>query len=73
MSVDVDDLGSASLTVLIVDVKLKKNLTTEFSSCVDVDVDVLGSPSLIVLTVDVNKHLKKNLTTELRSLWSLWT
>ena len=39
-----------------------------------VDVDDLGSPSLIVLIVDIKQHLKKkNLTTELRSLWSLWT
>ena len=60
MNVDVDVLGSPSLIVLIVDVKLK-NLTTEFRSRVNVDVDVLGSPSLIVLTVsvDVKQHLNK--------------
>ena len=64
MNVDVDVLGSPSLIVLIVDVKLK-NLTTEFRSRVNVDVDVLGSPSLIVLIVDVK--LNKNVTTEFRS------
>ena len=49
MNVDVDDLGSPSLIVLTVDVKQhlkKKNLTTEFRSCVNVDVD--GRPGLPV-------------------------
>ena len=64
VKVEVDDLGSLSLTVLnIVSVDVKQHWT-ELSSCVKVEVDVLGSPSLIVFTVhvDVKQHW-----TELRS------
>ena len=59
MKVEVDVLGSPSLTVLMVlmvsvDVKLTVE-PLEPRSCVKVEVDVLGSPSLIVPTVSVNK------------------
>ena len=63
MKVEVDVLGSPSLTVLMVSVDVR-NIefelagTTELRSCVKVEVDVLGSPSLIVRTVsvDVKQH-----------------
>ena len=62
MKVEVDVLGSPSLTVLMVSVDVKRHgVDTELRSFTKVEVDVLGSPSLIVRTVSVGvkQHLKK--------------
>ena len=48
MEVEVAVLGSPSLTVLMVSVKV-----SDLRSCVKVEVAVLGFPSLIVLMVSV--------------------
>ena len=66
MKVEVDVLGSPSLTVRTRSVDVKQHRTelnrsglfSELRSCVEVEADVLGSPSLIVLvvSVDVKRH-----------------
>ena len=62
MKVEVDVLGSPSLTVPTVahghKAALKKGDRIELRSCVKVEVDVLGYPSLMVPTVsvDVKQH-----------------
>ena len=63
MRVELDVLGSQSLTVRTVSVDVKQHLkqNEEFGCCVKVEVDVLGSPSLKVRTVsvDVKQHLNR--------------
>ena len=58
MKVEVADLGSPSLTVLMVSVDVKQRSLCERRSCVRVEESVLGSPSLMVLmvSVDVKQH-----------------
>ena len=65
MEVEVDVLGSLSLTVLAVSVDVNSpcglcgllsnsEQVSELGSCVKVEVHVLGTPSLIVLVVSVD-------------------
>ena len=60
MKVEVDVLGSPSLTIRTVSVYVKQhwNIAPELRSCVKVEADVLGVPSLTVLmgSVDVKQH-----------------
>ena len=58
VKVEVDVLGSPSLTVLMVSVDVKQHRRAELRSCVKVEVVILSSPSLTVLmvSVDVRQH-----------------